>query len=248
MSSSYKSFRKGLRDSLDPHLAVDPEDRGYLTDDLTADDDNFVRNLRKGNKKKKERRPGEDLDRIERSLGEGLASSDEDRLASKHISRRSDGKVDIIAIDGSAGSDRAFLYAVHNLPKDRSLLLVHGVPTMWKRGGKEIRERYSSGIQELEERYEGLCHRAGRACEFKHFSYTGTTDFGDRVCQIAEKRGAASVIIGRRENISSMRRALLGSSSQSVMNCCFTPVTVVGAATGNWRARGIEPSSDAFLG
>jgi len=248
MSSSYKSYRKGLRDSLDPHLAVDPEDRGYLTDDLTADDDNFVRNLRKGNKKKKEPRPEKDLDRIERSVGEGLASVDQVRMAPKHFSRPSGDKVDIIAIDGSAGSDRAFLYAVNNLPKDRSLLLVHGVPTIWKRAGKEIRERYSSDLQELEERYEGLCRRAGRACEFKHFSYTGTTDFGDRVCQIAEKRGAASVIIGRRENVSSMRRALLGSSSQSVMNSCFTPVTVVGAATDNLRASGIEPSSDAFLG
>lgn len=120
------------------------------------------------------------------------------------------------------------LYAARNLPKDHTLLLVHGVHS-WM--GKSISERDKPDILELEDHYESLCKRAGRDCKFKHFSYTSTSGFGDEVCrvhppsvlvdslsrhvyqlvagvyvQIADKKGAASVVIGRRENVSGMRR------------------------------------------
>jgi len=119
------------------------------------------------------------------------------------------------------------LYAARNLPKDHTLLLVHGVHS-WM--GKSISERDKPDILELEDHYESLCKRAGRDCKFKHFSYTSTSGFGDEVCRIADKKGAASVVIGRRENVSGMRRTLMGSSSQSVMNNCYVPVTIVGTA------------------
>lgn len=145
---SYKSYRKDMRDSLDPHLAVDPEDRTYLTDDLTMEGDDFVKELRKGFKKggSGRRQYRDDLERIERGVGEafdphravdpedrpyliddiaGDDSSyvDEGRRPSKSKAYkktkdsykarkfqdsdiRADAKLDIIAIDGSAGADR----------------------------------------------------------------------------------------------------------------------------------------------
>jgi nucleotide-binding universal stress UspA family protein len=77
--------------------------------------------------------------------------------------------------------------------------------------------------------------------------------------QIADKKGAASVVIGRRENVSGMRRyvdetrvcacacagltivlpyrTLMGSSSQSVMNNCYVPVTIVGTAISTTKPK-----------
>lgn len=72
----------------------------------------------------------------------------------------------------------AMLYAARNLPKDHTLLLVHGVHS-WM--GKSISERDKPDILELEDHYESLCKRAGRDCKFKHFSYTSTSGFGDEV-------------------------------------------------------------------
>jgi nucleotide-binding universal stress UspA family protein len=36
-----------------------------------------------------------------------------------------------------------------------------------------------------------------------------------------------SVIIGKREDVSDTRRAIIGSSSQSVLSSCGMPVTIV---------------------
>jgi len=309
--SNYKAQRKDLRDTFDPHLAVDPEDRAYLTMDLTEEGDDFPRELRRNARNRPapsrflERDIGEALDPhlavdpedrpylldeyeddgreisrrgrgsrsvAGRDIGEALdphlAVDPEDRpyLLDKYEddSRRrgkgsrgkaerktdesyrvrekrrdvgslpSSSKTDLICIDGSAGADRAMLYAARNLPKDHTLLLVHGVHS-WM--GSNISESDKPDILELEDHYESLCKRAGRDCKFKHFSYTTTSGFGDEVCRIADKKGAASVVIGRRENVSGMRRTLMGSSSQSVMNNCYVPVTIVGTAINNTKTK-----------
>jgi nucleotide-binding universal stress UspA family protein len=272
---SYKAQRKDIRDTLDPHLAVDPEDRPYLTMDLTNEGDDFPRELRRSEKARPanstrrysyEGRLGKALDPHlavdpedrpylldaydEEEAGEASAGTREgrrrraERKTRESYRRRTEeegdykerdfGKTDIICIDGSAGADRAMLYAARNLPKDHTLLLVHGVHS-WM--GKSISERDKPDILELEDHYESLCKRAGRDCKFKHFSYTSTSGFGDEVCRIADKKGAASVVIGRRENVSGMRRTLMGSSSQSVMNNCYVPVTIVGTAISTTKTK-----------
>jgi hypothetical protein len=73
------------------------------------------------------------------------------------------------------------LYAARNLPKDHTLLLVHGVHS-WM--GSSISETDKPDILELEDHYESLCKKAGRDCKFKHFSYTTTSGFGDEVCSV----------------------------------------------------------------
>jgi nucleotide-binding universal stress UspA family protein len=311
--SNYRTQRKDLRDTFDPHLAVDPEDRPYLTMDMTEEGDDFPRELRRNARNRPpttryyERDIGEALDphlavdpedrpylmdeyeddgretirsgrgmsKARRDIGEALdphlAVDPEDRpyLLDKYEddSRRGKGsrskaekktnesyrarrdynnekrrdtsslpssKTDLVCIDGSAGADRAMLYAARNLPKDHTLLLVHGVHS-WM--GSSISETDKPDILELEDHYESLCKKAGRDCKFKHFSYTTTSGFGDEVCSIADKKGAASVVIGRRENVSGMRRTLMGSSSQSVMNNCYVPVTIVGTAINNTKTK-----------
>jgi len=183
--------------------SFDPADRTYLTEDLTANEE---LSLQKNSRMRQAHR----RDSRDDFLGE---------------------KVDLIAIDGSEGSDRALLHAARNLPKDHSLLLVHGVPTMWRSGSKALRGEEFEDLRDLEEHYAGLCTQANRNCIFKHFAYTSMTNFGTQVCEIADKKGASSVVIGRREEVSGLRRNLLGSASQSVINRCHVPVTVVGAAT-----------------
>jgi hypothetical protein len=67
---SYRSQRKDVRESLDPHLAVDPEDRIYLTTDLTEEGDDFTKELRRNRR----RRGGSTTRSFERGIGEALDS------------------------------------------------------------------------------------------------------------------------------------------------------------------------------
>jgi nucleotide-binding universal stress UspA family protein len=162
-----------------------------------------------------------------------LDSYDEEEVTSRRaerpLRRRSQrqGKTNVICVDGSAGADRAFLYATRNLPKDHTLTLVHGIHSwMGSRSDRDQEEIY-----DLENHYSDLCKSAGRTCKFRHFPYVSTSGFGDQACRIAEDKGATSLVIGRRENVSGMRRTLMGSSSQSVLNYCRVPVTIVGTST-----------------
>ena len=150
---SYKAQRKDIRDTLDPHLAVDPEDRPYLTMDLTDEGDDFPRELRRSEKARPpnsrpysyERRLGKALDPHlavdpedrpylldaydEEEEGEGASAGrrEERRRRAERKTResyrrrteeegdykeeRDFGKTDIICIDGSAGADRGtYLY------------------------------------------------------------------------------------------------------------------------------------------
>jgi nucleotide-binding universal stress UspA family protein len=217
-----RRYEKKIGKALDPHLAVDPEDRPYLMDDI---DD------RRGNREDVRRRPisKDKADKKTMESYKARKSYGKDKIS---------GKSDIICIDGSAGADRAMLYAARNLPKDHTLLLVHGVHSWMGRG---IKDSDKPDLLEIEDHYESLCKRAGRDCKFKHFSYTSTSGFGDEVCRLADKKGATSVVIGRRENVSGMRRTIMGSSSQAVMNNCYVPVTIVGTAINTESKKQLDP-------
>lgn len=81
----------------------------------------------------------------------------------------------------------AVLYAARNLPKDHSLLLIHGVHHMWRRDAG-LTERDQEEMHDIEDHYEALCHKTGRDCSFKHFAYTSTTGFGDRACKVSQTK------------------------------------------------------------
>jgi beta-xylosidase len=152
---SYKAQRKDIRDTLDPHLAVDPEDRPYLTMDLTDEGDDFPRELRRSEKARPanstrrysyEGRLGKALDPHlavdpedrpylldaydEEEAGEASAGPREgrrrraERKTRESYRKRTEeegdykeerdfGKTDIICIDGSAGADRGTYLYMH---------------------------------------------------------------------------------------------------------------------------------------
>jgi hypothetical protein len=127
--------------------------------------------------------------------------------------------VDVICVDGSSGADKAMHYALKNLPKSHSLLLVHG--HYYPMVANEEK------LAQMERKYKRMCDEAGRQCAMMHFNYTGTNDFGERVCRYSRRNNAKSIIVGRREDISEVRRTLLGSTSRAVVAHCDIPVTLV---------------------
>jgi len=132
--------------------------------------------------------------------------------------------IDVVCVDGSVGADKAMIYALKNLPKNHSLLLMHGIYSPIT--GTSSRSDDWESIK-LEKKYQKMCKDYGRECAIMHFNFTSTNDFGDRVCRYERYNNVKSVIIGRREDVSDVRRAFLGSSSQSVLNNCTIPVTTV---------------------
>jgi len=131
----------------------------------------------------------------------------------------------IICLDESRGAEKAIRFAMETLPKDHGLLLVHGIREGYVMGRDD--EDVKQERRRIENRFMQMCNNYGRDCRFKHFHFTRLSDFGEEVCDLAERRHAKSVIIGRREDVSDMRRSLVGSASQSVLSACSVPVTVV---------------------
>jgi hypothetical protein len=138
----------------------------------------------------------------------------------------------VVCVDNSKGAQRAMKYALDVLPKKDRLVLVHG-HHRWntRKAGTRVDEEDQVGAEtiDLENRYLEMCRNSGRECRFLHFNYTTYNNFGDSVCRLAQFKKAKTVFIGRRQNVTDMRRAFLGSASQSVLNYCSTPVNIVTA-------------------
>lgn len=129
-------------------------------------------------------------------------------------------KLHVVCVDDLKESRRALRFALKNVPRNHRLLLVHG-----KYEGRIGGERAMP--EEIRSRFLRMCKEEGMKCEFKIFDYGSNREFGDKVCRLAERNNAKSVIIGKREDVSDTRRAIIGSSSQSVLSSCGMPVTIV---------------------
>lgn len=76
-------------------------------------------------------------------------------------------------------------------------------------------------------KFMALCKQEGRRCYFRHFDYVSNNEFGEKVCNIADRQRAGSVIIGQKKTTPEMRRALFGSPSVSIMQHCHVPITLI---------------------
>merc|ERR1711982_60166 len=123
-------------------------------------------------------------------------------------------KLHVVCVDDLKESRRALRFALKNVPRNHRLLLVHG-----KYEGRIGAERVMP--EEIRSRLMRLCKDEGMKCEFKVFDYGSNREFGDKVCRLAERNNA------KREDISDTRRAIICSSSQSVLSSCGMPVTIV---------------------
>jgi len=139
--------------------------------------------------------------------------------------------VDVVCVDGSKSADKALSQAFKSLPQNHLILLLHGYysPSSIPMSPEESRE-----IGQLEDRYMGLCENYGRKCEFVTFPYSSNRDFGERVCKYERYPNVESIIMGRRGYVSNLRRTMLGSSSQSVIDSCTMPVTMVNEKERDW--------------
>jgi len=154
------------------------------------------------------------------ALGAGDLLQDEDDGGMKLI--KSGRRTDVVCIDGSRSADKALQHAFVSMPKSHSLLLLHGIYSP-----SSVPVHPSKEVEKSEHHYDKMCKRAGRDCHFVQFNYKNNREFGERVCQYQNYNNVKSIIMGKRANASNLRRTLMGSSSQSVMDQCDMPVTIV---------------------
>jgi len=115
-------------------------------------------------------------------------------------------------------------WALESTPRWHRLAVVHGVYaplTGWS--DYKLNEEQ----KKLKKKYLNMCKEADRECSFLHFPYLTTGHLGDMVCRLGELNNAQSVIVGKRGNVSELRRNLVGSASRAVLGHCRIPVTVV---------------------
>merc|ERR1711879_499577 len=87
--------------------------------------------------------------------------------------------------------------------------------------------RESKEALALERKYLDLCEEKGRKCKFVNFSFNSNRNFGEKVCQYETYGNVESIVLGKRGYVSDFRRVLMGSSTQSVLNACSMPITIV---------------------
>jgi hypothetical protein len=132
--------------------------------------------------------------------------------------------VDIVCVDGSKSADKALLHAFKRLPRNHTFILLHG---SYSPSTTALHPDENKEAQVLERNYLDLCQQQGRKCKFVNFAYASNRNFGEKVCQYEKYRNVESIVMGKRGYVSDFRRVLLGSSTQSVMDACSMPVTIV---------------------
>jgi hypothetical protein len=132
--------------------------------------------------------------------------------------------LDVICVDGSKSADKALAYAFKRLPRNHTFFLLHGSYSPSTTG---LDPRESKEAAALERKYLDLCEQQGRKCKFVNFSFTSNRNFGEKVCQYEKYQNVESIVMGKRSYVSDFRRVLMGSSTQSVLNSCSMPITIV---------------------
>lgn len=147
----------------------------------------------------------------------------------------------IVAVDGSEHSERAFEWACDQLPKDHTLVLVHGVhkpefrvEAMPDSEGKWMEKQRRKAFEDYEfmqsartmHRYARLCRQHERKCEWMTVPYRSATELSDNICSAAHRRGISNIVCGSR-GLGTLERALLGSTSSGLVHNCPANVTVV---------------------
>jgi len=141
----------------------------------------------------------------------------------------------VVAIDGSADSDRAFSWAARSLPQRDRLLLIYGtrrlpvpgleVTLLDRKSIDEQRHKQRRRARALIKEYSQRCLDAGRVCAFQQVHYWSTGDLANQICHAAELNSARTVIAGSR-GLGPMQRLVLGSVSTALLHQCQTTVVI----------------------
>jgi len=138
------------------------------------------------------------------------------------LGRRGD-RLHIVCVDDTEDAMRAFRFAAIHLPHKDRLILTRGL----YEGITGHDEADEQRMRRVREKFLSACADYDRKCVFRPFAYHSTHDFGKQVCNLADRLGARSVVVGKRAEVSDMRRSILGSASRSVESRCRVPVMVV---------------------
>nr|XP_012566145.1 universal stress protein Slr1101 [Hydra vulgaris] len=151
-----------------------------------------------------------------------------------------EGRINAIAIDDSITSERAFSWYLNHYHKtDDKLLLIHihqmpQLPPMGLSGAlvaqsltRSFHEMVEDSIKESKHaiaKFESQC----RERNIKH-EVIFEDDFhspGNMICEMAQKHKAEAIIMGQR-GLGTMKRLLLGSTSDYVLHHANVPVVIV---------------------
>jgi len=144
----------------------------------------------------------------------------------------------VVALDGSEDADKAFVWALKNLPKSDKLVLVHGIHTQplenphmdWmdqattlsrEERARLAKERHKA----LFSHYEKRCKEADRECSFETIKFRSNGELANNICRVAEEDRASTVIAGSR-GLGLYDRVMLGSVSTALLNRCRCSVLI----------------------
>jgi hypothetical protein len=173
---------------------------------------NYVRNDRADELYKKDDKP-----KLRRSI---TADNEAQKRKAERDWKKTKGKPDVevhvVCVDETPDAERAFKFAARHLPSEHRLVLTHGLyeGLLGHNRSDELRLRrvgnkYMQACSELGVRSYNLasCHhvvslcshtmivgcdgvRHQRECTFRHFHYTSSGNFGEEVCDLAQRAHA----------------------------------------------------------
>jgi len=141
----------------------------------------------------------------------------------------------VIAVDEGDNTEKAFLWACQNYPRNHRFIITHGrfSPSIYNgfNGNHfslddEVQKERSENERKHQmvfDKYQKLCTDNNRYCNFQEVNYVTPSDLGTKICQVAKNEGASGVVCSSREPGVLNR----GTVSTSILSDCDVSVTVV---------------------
>ncbi|XP_065053018.1 uncharacterized protein LOC135682177 isoform X2 [Rhopilema esculentum] len=147
------------------------------------------------------------------------------------------GRLNLVAVDSSQHSDRAFTWYIENYHREGDTLgIVHihqlpSLPAMGLYGGAVLSEGYQMMVNESVEQSKTVADKYIEQCKEKNikhvlFLQTAENDAGQTIVKIARENNANTLVMGSR-GLGTVRRTLLGSVSDYVLHHAHIPTCVI---------------------
>jgi len=154
------------------------------------------------------------------------------KLLSEMSLSKNQGKVVLVAVDGSKTSHEAFQVAMKQTRPDDDIIVYHGeyLGTSLEGDGRFTTVDDPSAMRNtafLKDFYLDQCHHYDKRCHFlNHKLIGGATAISRDICETAQRHGVDSVYVGSR-GLSAPSRFFLGSVSWGCLHHCDRNVTIV---------------------
>ena len=124
----------------------------------------------------------------------------------------------LVAIDGSEGGDKAFLFAAAIAKKfDSNLLIVHIIEE-YETVGHSIRSELEHNSQQIIQNYLSIAKDLGlTSSKLNVIKYKGS-DVAKKLLEIAEKEKIDAIVVGSRGKYLSSESFLIGSTSSKLVH------------------------------